>query len=102
MENVLVYRGNHHDAHDCLTGSEKPPPLDLSHHFSEVTKRRTASKIKQAYKFFQIPGILNVAGGSCPYLTGSHLSSHLNLAAIPLMLTRYTSSRSSKCFFLPV
>ncbi|KAL2136370.1 hypothetical protein VTI74DRAFT_4014 [Chaetomium olivicolor] len=42
---------------------EKPAPVDLSHHFSEVTKRRTASEIKQAYKFFQIPGILNIAGG---------------------------------------
>ncbi|KAL2259644.1 hypothetical protein VTK26DRAFT_6621 [Humicola hyalothermophila] len=41
----------------------KPAPVDLSHHFSAVTKRRTASEIKKAYKFFQIPGILNLAGG---------------------------------------
>ncbi|KXX77573.1 Aromatic/aminoadipate aminotransferase 1 [Madurella mycetomatis] len=47
----------------CLAGNEKRSPLDLSHHFSEVTKRRTGSKIKEAYKFFQIPGILNAAGG---------------------------------------
>lgn len=44
--------------------TEKPAPVDLSHHYSAVTKRRTASKIKEAYKFFQIPGILNIAGGS--------------------------------------
>jgi hypothetical protein len=44
---------------------EKPAPLDLSHHYSAVTKRRMPSKIKEAYKFFQIPGILNMAGGSC-------------------------------------
>ncbi|EAQ85900.1 hypothetical protein CHGG_07153 [Chaetomium globosum CBS 148.51] len=41
---------------------EKPVPLDLSHHYSVVTKRRMPSKIKEAYKFFRIPGILNVAG----------------------------------------
>lgn len=43
--------------------SSKPLPLDLSHHFSEVTKHRTPSKIKEYYKFFQIPGIGNLAGG---------------------------------------
>ncbi|KAK4168047.1 Aromatic/aminoadipate aminotransferase 1 [Cladorrhinum sp. PSN259] len=42
---------------------EKPLPLDLSHHYSIVTKRRLPSLIKDAYKYFQIPGILNVAGG---------------------------------------
>ncbi|KAK4189603.1 pyridoxal phosphate-dependent transferase [Podospora australis] len=42
---------------------EKPLPLNFSHHYSEVTKRRLPSKIKAVYKFFQIPGILNVAGG---------------------------------------
>lgn len=42
---------------------ELPPPLDFSHHFSEVTKRRNASKIKQFYKYFSIPGIGNLAGG---------------------------------------
>ncbi|KAL2023842.1 hypothetical protein VTK56DRAFT_1109 [Thermocarpiscus australiensis] len=54
-----------HDGGACLTTTtkEKPAPLDLSHHFSAVTKRRAASKIKQFYKYFQIPGILNTAGG---------------------------------------
>ncbi|KAK4148910.1 pyridoxal phosphate-dependent transferase [Chaetomidium leptoderma] len=47
-----------------LNRHEKPVPLDLSHHYSVVTKRRVPSKIKEAYKFFQIPGILNIAGGS--------------------------------------
>ncbi|KAK4104971.1 PLP-dependent transferase [Parathielavia hyrcaniae] len=42
---------------------DKPPPLDMSHHYSVITKRRQPSQIKQAYKFFQIPGILNIAGG---------------------------------------
>ncbi|KAK3359706.1 pyridoxal phosphate-dependent transferase [Lasiosphaeria hispida] len=41
----------------------KPPPLDLSHHLSEVTKRRVPSKIKAVYKLFEIPGIGNLAGG---------------------------------------
>ena len=56
--------GYHVDERAPLAAHEKPAPLDLSHHFSAVTKRRTASKVKQVYKFFQIPGILNIAGGS--------------------------------------
>ncbi|KAK3906431.1 pyridoxal phosphate-dependent transferase [Staphylotrichum tortipilum] len=46
-----------------LDGDDKPEPLDLSHHFSVVTQRRVPSELKRAYKFFQIPGILNIAGG---------------------------------------
>ncbi|KAK0651853.1 aromatic amino acid aminotransferase 1 [Cercophora newfieldiana] len=49
---------------DALRSSgEKPPPLDLSHHFSEVTKRRMPSEMKRAYNLFAIPGIMNLAGG---------------------------------------
>lgn len=40
-----------------------PPAKDLSHHFSVVTKARASSNIKAFYKFFQIPGISNLAGG---------------------------------------
>jgi hypothetical protein len=44
--------------------SEVPqPPLDLSHHFSRVTKARQESSIKVFYKYFMIPGIGNLAGG---------------------------------------
>ncbi|KAG9255362.1 aromatic amino acid aminotransferase 1 [Emericellopsis atlantica] len=39
------------------------PPRDLSHHFTRATKNRQASAIKMFYKFFQIPGIGNLAGG---------------------------------------
>ena len=47
-----------------LTGKvELTPPLDLSHHFSRVTKNRLPSKIKEFYKYFSIPGIGNLAGG---------------------------------------
>jgi hypothetical protein len=41
----------------------KMPPLDLSHHYSEVTKQRVPSKMKEYYKYFQIPGVGNLAGG---------------------------------------
>ncbi|KAJ9148243.1 Aromatic amino acid aminotransferase [Pleurostoma richardsiae] len=41
----------------------KPKPKDLSHLYSEVTKHRTPSKMKEYYKFFQIPGIGNLSGG---------------------------------------
>ncbi|KAK5166503.1 uncharacterized protein LTR77_008046 [Saxophila tyrrhenica] len=44
--------------------SDKPaPPKDLSNHFSRSAKARTASSIKQFYKYFQIPGIGQLAGG---------------------------------------
>ena len=39
------------------------PPVDLSHHFSYVTKNRQTSKIKQFYKYLQAPGVQNLAGG---------------------------------------
>jgi len=42
----------------------KPRPLDLTHHYSETTKHRLPSQIKQYYKFFQIPGVGNLAGGT--------------------------------------
>ena len=39
------------------------PPADLSHHFSRVTAARKESGVKSFYKYFQIPGIGNLAGG---------------------------------------
>ncbi|GAB1732679.1 hypothetical protein NU195Hw_g8649t1 [Hortaea werneckii] len=41
----------------------RPEPKDLSHHLSRATKTRQASSIKQFYKYFQIPGIGQLAGG---------------------------------------
>ncbi|OLN84958.1 Aromatic amino acid aminotransferase C56E4.03-like protein 2 [Colletotrichum chlorophyti] len=41
----------------------KRPPLNLEHHFSRVTKRRLPSKMKEYYKYFEIPGVGNLAGG---------------------------------------
>jgi hypothetical protein len=40
-----------------------PPPKDLSHLFSVVTKNRNPSAVKAFYKFMRIPGISNFAGG---------------------------------------
>jgi site-specific recombinase XerD len=42
-------------------------PKDLSHLFSKTTKARDVSKIKQFYKYFAIPGIAQLAGGSDAY-----------------------------------
>jgi hypothetical protein len=39
------------------------PPMDLSHHYSRVTKSREESRMKEFYKYFMIPGIANLAGG---------------------------------------
>jgi hypothetical protein len=39
-------------------------PKDLSHHLSRSTKARQLSNIKQFYKYFAIPGIGQLAGGT--------------------------------------
>jgi hypothetical protein len=48
------------------TNMEKPAPRDMSHHYSRVTNRRIASQMKRFYKYFSIPGIGNLAGGTLP------------------------------------
>ena len=40
-----------------------PEPIDLSHHYSKVTRSRDTSRVKGFYKYFRIPGIANLAGG---------------------------------------
>ncbi|GKT84738.1 aromatic amino acid aminotransferase [Colletotrichum tofieldiae] len=47
----------------AMDHSSKRPPLNLEHHFSAVTRRRLPSKMKEYYKYFEIPGIGNLAGG---------------------------------------
>ncbi|MCJ1354078.1 MAG: hypothetical protein MMC33_004065 [Icmadophila ericetorum] len=48
-------------ADSCVTVSADP--VDLSHHFSDITLNRKASSVKEFYKYFLIPGIGNLAGG---------------------------------------
>jgi hypothetical protein len=52
-------------------------PLDLSHHFSYTTKQRAPSAVKGFYKYFQIPGIANLAGGMA-----HHFGPHFELIGI--------------------
>ncbi|KAL2889331.1 aromatic amino acid aminotransferase [Ceratocystis lukuohia] len=52
-----------HTTADRDAGADLVPPRDLSHLFSEVTTNRQPSQIKAYYKFFQIPGIGNIAAG---------------------------------------
>ncbi|GJC81896.1 L-tyrosine:2-oxoglutarate aminotransferase atrD [Colletotrichum liriopes] len=47
----------------AMDHSSKRPPLNLEHHYSAVTRRRLPSKMKEYYKYFEIPGIGNLAGG---------------------------------------
>ncbi|KAL8964824.1 MAG: hypothetical protein Q9183_004196 [Haloplaca sp. 2 TL-2023] len=42
---------------------DPPNPVDLTHHFSRITKNRGASAVKDFYKYFRIPNIGNLAGG---------------------------------------
>lgn len=48
---------------DNAGNDKRPPPKDLTHHLSRATKSRQASSMKQFYKYFQIPGIGQLAGG---------------------------------------
>ncbi|XP_014559765.1 hypothetical protein COCVIDRAFT_35047 [Bipolaris victoriae FI3] len=43
--------------------SSFPDPVSLAHLLSRSTKAREASTVKQFYKYFQIPGIAQLAGG---------------------------------------
>lgn len=47
----------------ATSADPRPPPKDLSHHLSRNAKSRAPSSIKQFYKYFQIPGIGQLAGG---------------------------------------
>ena len=53
----------------------KAPPIDLSHHYSRTTKNRQPSSVKDFYKYFQIPGIGNLAGGLLTLLKPIELAS---------------------------
>ncbi|KAL7625394.1 hypothetical protein AAE478_004613 [Parahypoxylon ruwenzoriense] len=48
---------------DSTADLAKPAPKDMSHHFSDVTKARAPSKMKEFYKYFLIPNIGQFAGG---------------------------------------
>ena len=52
---------------ESSTGSvdmSRPRPKDMSHHFSDVSLARAPNKMKEYYRFFQIPGIGQLAGGA--------------------------------------
>ena len=61
-------------------------PIDLSHHYSQVTKNRAASSIKDFYKYFLIPGIGNLAGG----LPNNHYFPLDTLEAAAALPNRFT------------
>ncbi|KAI1391219.1 aromatic amino acid aminotransferase [Hypoxylon trugodes] len=50
-------------SNDIAANAVRPLPKDMSHHFSDVTKARAPSRMKEFYKFFQIPNIAQFAGG---------------------------------------
>ena len=64
-----------------------PPPKDLSHLYSIVTKNRNQSAIKAFYKFMQIPGISNFSGGESGSRPGSPLRD-AGALTVRLRLTR--------------
>lgn len=49
--------------YDACTPTSFPHPVNLSHHISRSTRAREASQVKEFYKYFQIPGIAQLAGG---------------------------------------
>lgn len=76
------------EAHAAPDKSGPTPPKDFSYHFSRVTAARSESSVKQFYKYFQIPGIGNLAGGTSQS-SGSADTEELT-----------TLRRASECIFL--
>ncbi|KAI4868301.1 aromatic amino acid aminotransferase [Hypoxylon rubiginosum] len=74
--------------YDNIADMAKPLPKDMSHHFSDATKARIPSKTKEFYKFFQIPGIGQLAGG----LPNAHLFPFDTLEAQIAQPNRWTPS----------
>ena len=58
-------------------GGGPKAPLDMSHHFSRVTMNRKESRMKAFYKYFQIAGIGNLAGGK--YLAELRIPCYINV-----------------------
>jgi hypothetical protein len=54
---------NHEQQRHSDEEARKPEPLDFSHYYSVTAAHRSPSSLKQYYKFFQIPGIGQLAGG---------------------------------------
>lgn len=46
---------------------KRPPAKDLSHHLSELSKRRRPSPLKELFQYIH-PGILSFAGGGFEYI----------------------------------
>jgi hypothetical protein len=68
--------------------ASKPKPKDFSHYYSVTTAHRIPSAMKAYYKFFQIPGIGNLAGGKhFPSSTESPLDTSYKVASATLSST---------------
>ncbi|OTB16836.1 hypothetical protein K445DRAFT_316319 [Daldinia sp. EC12] len=50
-------------SNNSIADAVRPLPKDMSHHFSDVTKARAPSRMKEFYKYFLIPNIGQLAGG---------------------------------------
>jgi DNA-binding transcriptional MocR family regulator len=56
----------HHDSKDMadhVMADSRPEPADLSHHLTRNTANRAPSSVKAFYKYFAIPGVVQLAGG---------------------------------------
>ena len=76
------------------------PPLDLRHHLSRVTAARMESKIKEFYKYFQIPGIGNLAGGELN--VAIYYFPTFGFAGILYSHVNIDICRPSQCSILPI
>lgn len=61
----------------AAAASLRVKPKDLSHHLNAVTRARNLNAMKSLYKYFQTPGMANLAGGA-------HAPLLLRLSAIQL------------------
>lgn len=60
----------HTTAGSVNMASDKPLPKDFSHYYSVTTAHRLPSAMKEYYKYFQIKGIGNLAGGKSIWVLG--------------------------------
>lgn len=73
-----------------------PKPIDLSHHLSRSTKAREASSIKSFYKYFQIPGIAQLAGGTSMYRAALTRHTHADIRPKAYQTTNTSRTTRSK------
>ena len=63
---VVIFKGKMdrvNSNNPVINTNKLPPPIDLTRHYSALTKDRKVSKVKGFYKYYAIPNLVSLAGG---------------------------------------